>query len=106
MTLGIVLFRTKYRSCLKYPVEHTYHHLLVELWTLLQNRRPVEIFQLKQIGSSLGTLGSKFGRVNLCKSLSIQKIPEPSCDSLLNTKNSSLPWIAKCNRTIVEFCLQ
>ena len=49
MTLGIVLFRTEYRSCLKYPVEHTYHHLLVELWTLLQNRRPMKIFQLEQI---------------------------------------------------------
>ena len=31
----------------------------------------------------------------------VKEISEPSCDSLLNSKYSSLPWVSKCNRSVV-----
>ena len=76
MTLRIVLFRTEHRRRLKYPVKHAYHHLLIKLRTLLQDRRPVEVIEAEQVGAALCAPGADLRRMDLCKTLAVQIIPE------------------------------
>ena len=95
MTLGVVFFCTKYRSSLKYPVKHTYHHLLVKLRGLLQHCRAMEIIQFKKVCSTLCTLSSDLRGVDLGKSLLIQEITEPFHNTFLNLEFGTLSYISQ-----------
>ena len=98
-----MFFRTKNRCCLKDSVKHAYHHLFVKLWTLLQNRRSVEILQFKQVGSALSTFCAKFWCVDLCKSLTVEEITEASHNTFLNPKRCPLSDIPQGYGAMVQF---
>lgn len=96
----------EYRSCLKYSVKYADHHLLIELWTLRQHCRSVEIFQFENVGSPLGSFRSDLRCMDLCKFLTVEEISECSCKSFLDSEFGTLPDISKGNGTIVQFCFQ
>ena len=94
MPFGVVLLGPEHRPGLKYPVEYSYHHLLVKLRALGQHRRMMEIFKAEQVRSSLRALGADLRRVDLGKALRIKKFPEPSHDSLLDAEFCPLPDVS------------
>ena len=89
-----MFFRTKNRCCLKDSVKHAHHHLFVKLRTLLQNCRSVEILQFKQVGSTLGTFGTKFWCMDFCKSLAVKEIAKASHNTFLNPEGCPLPDVS------------
>ena len=86
-----MLFGTEHRARLKYPVKHAHHHLLVKLRALGQHCRMMEIIQTEQVGTALCSLGSNLRRMNLCKALAVQEIPESPHNTFLNPELGPLP---------------
>lgn len=68
MTLRVVLLRPEYRPNLHDTVKYADHHLLIELRTLGQNGRPVEIVEFKDVSPSFRSPGSDFGSMDFRKS--------------------------------------
>ena len=101
MTLCVVFLCTEYWRCLKDSVEYSDHHLLIELWALLKDRRSVEILQTEKVRTALCTLGADFRSMDLCKSFFIKEITEPSYDSFLNSELRTLSDISQRNRSVV-----
>ena len=101
MTLCVVFLCTEYWRCLKDSVEYSDHHLLIELWALLKDRRSVEILQTEKVRTALCTLGTDFRSMDLCKSFFIKEITEPSYDSFLNSELRTLSDISQRNRSVV-----
>ena len=106
MTLGVVFFCSEYRSCLKYSVKNTNHHLFVQLWTLFQHCRTMEIIQSEEVRSSFCSFCSDLRGMNFCKTFFIQELSEASYDSFLNFKLRSFPYVPKRNGTIVQLRFQ
>ena len=79
----------------------TWSEKMVELWTLLKDRRSVEIFQPEEVCSSLRTFRTDLRSMDLCKSFLIKEIPEPSYDSFLNPEFCTLSDISQRNRSVV-----
>ena len=69
MALGVVLLRAEHRSCLKHPVKHAYHDLLIELRALGQDCRTVKIVQAENIGTAFRPSRSDLGGVDLGEAL-------------------------------------
>src|SRR5687768_16485774 len=62
---------------LEHPLESGNPVLFVELRTLRQVRRPLEIFDLEKIGATLGSARHDLGGNDLSEPLSAQIGPEP-----------------------------
>ena len=99
MTFRVMFFCTEYRTCFKYPVKHTHHHLFIKLWALCQYSRFVEIAEFKQVCSTLGTSCSDLRCMNFCKALLIEEITERTYQSFLNLEFRTLLNITECDRT-------
>ena len=106
MALRVVLLRPEHRRCLKHAVKHADHHLFIKLRALLKNRRSVEIFETEEVRTALRALGTDLRCVYLCKSFSVQKIPESSYQPFLNPESRTLPDIPKGDGTVVQLRFQ
>ena len=70
VTVGIGVLRTECGSDLEYPVQSGGHEdLLVELRGLCQVCVLLEVLDLEELRSALGTCGTDLGGVNLCESV-------------------------------------
>ena len=61
----------------------------------------MEILQLKQVGSALGTFCAKLWCVDLCKSLTIEEITEASYDAFLNPEGGTLSDISQSYGAVI-----
>ena len=89
-----MLFRAEYRAGFKNPVKNPYHHLLIKLRALFQNRRLMKIGQFENIRSPFSASGAQLGGMDLCKSLAVQKIPKAPDNSFLDPETGQLTDIS------------
>ena len=106
MTLRVVLLCAENRCGLKYPFKHTDHHLFVELRTLCEHGRTMEIIELEDVGAALGTLAADLRSVDLCEMLAVQEITEAAHDTFLDPELCPLTDVAERGTAVVELCLQ
>ena len=106
MALRVVLLCTEDRCGLKYPFKHADHHLFVELRTLCEHGRSVEIVELEDVGSALGTLTANLRGVDLREMLAVQEITETAHDAFLDPELYPLTDVAERGAAVVELCLQ